>query len=322
MANKQLPLFPTSHSKSPSHDLERMPPTLETTFPLSPTSSLTSAITAYHEQMRRQGLSPYTIQAFGGDLRLFRRFVGSNIAIGDVSTDTIDRFLKWLKYERGIPCKPKSFQRRLTTLKVFFSWLTQSKVLVEDPAAPIAHQPVTSPLPEILYPEQVAKLVEAAIQVGKAKNDIRPYLLVSLLLSTGIKKSEAMAIRLADIDVSEARKPVLFIRYDDARKRHKERKLRVPPDFADSFRLFREQYGPRERLFECTARNLEYVLAELAHTAGLEDTVSFESLRWTCAVQDYERGMNEDHLRQKLGLSTITWEEASERLRRLAGKPL
>ncbi len=290
---------------------------------LTSRSSLTAGISAFHNHMLQQGLSRYTIQAFGGDLNIFRKHVGSNIALDDISTDLLNRFLQWLRYDRGVPCKPKSYQRRLTTLKVFFAWLRQSNVIAEDPAAPIAHQPVTTPLPEILYPDQVARLLNAAREMRVAdRRDTRPYLLVTLVLATGIKKSEAMAVRLADIDVSAPGAGILYIRYDDAKKRHKERKLKLPADFAESLAAYREQYHPRERLFECTARNLEYVLADLAKLTELGDTVSFESLRWTCAVQDFQNGMSEDHIRQKLGLSTITWEEAGDKLRRLAGKPL
>ena len=281
--------------------------------------------------MRRQGLSKHTIQAFGGDLNLFRKHVGSNVALNEITTEMLNHFLTWLRYERGVPCKPKSYQRRLTTLKVFFAWLKQIQVITDDPAAPIAHQPVTTALPEILYADQVTKLLDAtralrdpstSLRTGAGKSDVRPYLLVTLLLTTGIKKSEAMALRLSDIDISNPKQPVLFIRYDDAKKRFKERKLKLPADFAESLARYREQYAPKEHLFECTARNLEYVLADLAKATGLGDTVSFESLRWTCAVQDYQSGMSEDHIRQKLGLTTITWEEAGERLKRLAGKAL
>ncbi len=319
MRSQQLPLFPSSGAKP----AEREPEPIAELSPLSEGSSLASAIGAFSTHMKQQGMSPNTIQAFGGDLNILRKYLGSNLAIKEISTPQLDRFLNWLRYERGIPCKPKSFQRRLTTLKVFFAWLAQSNVIPQDPAAPIAHQPVTSPLPDILYPDQVTKLLEAARQLRNAeRSDARPYLLVTLLLATGVKKSEVMAIRLADIDVSSPHQSVLYIRYDDARKRHKERKIRLPDDFGESLAAYLAQYQPKERLFECTARNLEYVLADLAKATGLGDTVSFESLRWTCAVQDYKSGASEDHIRQKLGLSTITWEDAGERLRRLAGKPL
>ncbi len=319
MRNEQLPLFPSPGAKPEP----REPEPIATTAPLTPASSLAAAIGAFHDHMKTQAWSPHTMLAFGGDLNIFRKRVGSNLALNEISTETLNRYLNWLRYERGIPCKPKSFQRRLTTLKVFFAWLAQQQIIVDDPAAPIAHQPVVSPLPEILFPDQVSKLIDAARQLRDAdKPDVRPYLLVTLLLATGIKKSEAMAVRLADVDVSAPGRGILYIRYDDARKRHKERKLKLPADFADSLARYREQYAPKERLFECTARNLEYILADLAKITGLGDTVSFESLRWTCAVQDYQNGLAEDHIRQKLGLSTITWEEAGDRLRRLAGKPL
>ena len=319
MRSEQLPLFPSSGAKPEPR--ESTP--ITSNAPLTPFSSLAAAIGAYHDQMLRQGLSPYTVQAFGGDLNLFRKHVGSNLALNEITTEVLNQFLNWLRYERGVPCKPKSYQRRLTTLKVFFAWLKHIQVIADDPAAAIAHQPVTSPLPDVLYADQVAKLLQAARGMLDAeKTDARPYLLVTLLLATGIKKSETMALRMTDIDASNPTQGVLYIRYDDAKKRHKERKLKLSPEFCGVLPRYVEQYQPKSHLFECTARNLEYILADLAKLTGLGDTVSFESLRWTCAVQDFQNGIPDDHIRQKLGLSTITWEDAGERLKRLAGKAL
>src|SRR5512135_3661959 len=204
MRNEQLPLFPSPGAKKSQGSEWPTTTPLAITAQLTANSSLTSAIGAFHDHMLQQGLSRYTVQAFGGDLNIFRKHVGSNLAINEISGETLQRFLNWLRYERGVPCKPKSFQRRLTSLKVFFSWLYQQKVIAQDPAAPIAHQPVTSPLPQILYPDQVAKLLGAARGLRDAeKSDARPYLIVTLLIATGIKKSEAMALRLSDIDVSD-----------------------------------------------------------------------------------------------------------------------
>jgi site-specific recombinase XerD len=327
MPNEQLPLFPPAgakpkHLQEPRAETPHAPESSEAA-PLHARASLAAAITAYHDQMKHLNWSHHTIQAFGGDLRLFSQHVGANTPIRAITAVTIQTFLDWLRYERGVSCKPKSYQRRLTTLKVFFAWLKQIKVIEDDPAAPIAHIPVTSPLPEILYDDQIAKLIEHARALFRAdKSDARPLLIVTLLLSTGIKKSEAMAMRLSDLDTANPQNAALFVRYDDAKKRHKERKLKLSPEFATTLPHYLAQYQPREHLFECTARNLEYVLADLAQATGLGNTVSFESLRWTCAVQDYQNGMSEDHIRQKLGLSTITWEEDGERLKTLAGKPL
>lgn len=325
MPNEQLPLLPPAGArpKRLRDETPRAPEPLAAATRLSARSSLAAAITAYHDQMRRMNWSPHTLQAFGGDLRLFSQHVGANTPLNEITSETLQQFLDWLRYARGVPCKPKSYQRRLTTLKGFFAWLKHIHVITDDPAAPIAHIPVTTPLPEILYDDQIARLLNyARARLHAPKSDARPLLLVTLLLSTGIKKSEAMAIRLSDLDAAQPHNAALFIRYDDAKKRFKERKLKLSPEFATTLPHYLAQYQPREHLFECTARNLEYVLADLAQATGLGKTLSFESLRWTCAVQDYKNGMSEDHIRQKLGLTTIAWEEDGERLKRLAGKPL
>ena len=300
-----------------------LPHTLAPTDALDARSSLNVAIGAFHAHMLRQGFSENTIKAFGGDLNIFRKYIGSTRPVGELTSQDVGNFMNFLRFERGVPCNMKSYQRRLTSLKVFFGFLSQNRVIPRDPAATIPHQPVISPLPEILHDDQIERLLATTRRlVENPKPDARPLLLVSLLLTTGIKKSECMATRLNDVDLAHLDQPYVFVRYADPRRRHKERKLRLPPDFPTTFSLYRSQYRPQENLFECTSRNLEYVLTDLAHMAGLDGKVSFEVLRWTSAVRDFKNGMREETLRQKLGLSSITWQEAGDKIKRLAAKPL
>ena len=295
----------------------------ESTAFLSPESSLRTAIEAFQTYMRQRDFSPYTVQAFNSDLRMLEQFVGPGRAIGRISTHDLNAFLKWLTNDRGVPCSPKSLARRVTTLKVFFGWLADTEVLPEDPAAPIVHRPVLTRLPRVLSDDEVERVLEVtqAMRTGDPP-DARPHLLVTLLLHTGIKKGECMNIVLNHIDLSDPNQPVLWIRYANPRRRYKERKLRLPTWWPAVLAEYRAQYQPKERLFPCTARNLEYVLKEVAERAGIEDGLSFETLRWTCAVRDYRAGMPPDRLRQKLGLSKISWRETGPKIARLAGEPL
>lgn len=287
------------------------------------TSSLNAAITVFHEHMRRQGFTDNTIKAFGGDLNMFARYLGPNKPVGEVSTRELENFMNYLRYQRGAPCSAKSYQRRLTSLKVFFNFLFERNVTALDPAASIAHQPAITPLPEILNAAQTARLLETTRAMLRApRPDARPHLLISMLLCTGIKKSEAMSIKFNDLDLALPDQPFVYIRYDDPRRWHKERKLRLPADFKPTYEMYLAQYQPRERIFECTPRNLEYVLTDAAQLAELGGKVTFETLRWTSAVRDALAGVRDDFLRQKLGLSTITWQDASEKIRRLAARPM
>jgi len=281
------------------------------------------AMEGFHNHMVKRGLTENTIKAFLADLRLFGTYVGLDKPLSEIGTEDLSNFLIYLRYHRDAPCTPKSYARRLTTLKVFFGWLTEDGIILRNPAASIAHQKAKSPLPEILYDRQVEQLLAAttALMEDEKKADARPHLLVTLLLHTGLKKSACMGIRLSHIDSSNPAGPVLYVRYDDPNKRHKERKLALPREFVPTLQQYMAEYQPRAHLFECTPRNLEYVLTGAAELAGLED-ISFEGLRMTCAVRRYRAGMPSDKLRKKLGLSIITWRDKEKQIQTLASAPL
>ncbi|MBI3732155.1 MAG: site-specific integrase [Chloroflexi bacterium] len=287
-------------------------------------SSLAAAISAFYPEMLRRGLSPHTIKAFNLDLKLLSSYLDANRRIGAISSRDLSRFLHYLRHERGVPCSVKSLERRLTTLKVFFEWLAKTRAIDSDPAAPLIHEPSVDPLPRILYEEQITRLLNAARQMTQAeKPDTRPYLLASLVIHTGIKKSECAGILLEHIDLSDPAAPTLWVRYGNPRYTRKERRLTLPKDFAETLAAYQAQYHPKQKLFECSMRNLEYVLTNAGRAAGLSEGVSFEELRMTAAVRDYKAGMAPETMRKKYGLSTITWNaETLPRIKQLAEQPL
>jgi site-specific recombinase XerD len=286
-------------------------------------SSLRAATGAFDAYMQAQGFAENTAKAFLSDLNILAQFIGVGTAVGDISTHDLNHFANWLVNERGVPCNPKSLARRVTTLKVFFGWLAEAGVLPKDPAAAVIHKPVITPLPTILSDAEIERMLGVTQALRHAETpDTRPHLLVTLLLHTGIKKGECMNIVMNHFDFSDPTQPVLWIRYANPRRRHKERKLRLPVWWPAVLAEYRAQYEPQEALFPCTARNLEYVLKHVAEEAELPDGLSFSMLRWTCAVRDHRAGMGADRLRQKLGVSKITWREVGVKIAKLAGPAL
>ncbi len=290
---------------------------------LSAKSSLRAALGAFEVYMQGRDWSENTIAAFLSDLNILAQFVGAGTALGAISTRDLNRFTDWLVNERGIPCNEKSLARRVTALKVFFGWLAETEVLPHDPAAPVIHKPVMTPLPTILSETEVERVlnVTQALRHGE-KPDARPHLLVTLLLHTGIKKGECMNIVMNHLDFSDPGRPVLWIRYANPRRRHKERKLQLPVWWPAALAEYRAQYEIQEALFPCTARNLEYVLKRVAEQAELGHNLSFEMLRWTSAVRDRKAGIESGKLRHKLGISKITWREVEAKIAKLADPAL
>jgi integrase/recombinase XerD len=300
-------------------------PQAEKTTRLTPASALREAQAAFHAHMLAEEWSEHTVPAFDSDLNLLARFAGANTPLGTLHTRRLEEFLAYLRHGRGVPCKPKSLERRVTALKVFFAWLAQEGAVAGDPAAALIHHTAPTPLARILSDAEVASLLAVTDHWRRQRKDAdaRPHLLITLLLATGIKKGECMHIALSDLDTTLPAAATVFVRYASAKQRLKERRLRLPAAFPSALQQYLTQYQPRAMLFECTARNLEYVLDASAIRAGLpKRIVSFESLRWTCAVRDLRGGMAEDDLRRKLGLSHITWAETAEKLRRLTAPAL
>ena len=274
--------------------------------------------------MLRKGFSDNTIKAFRNDLKIFVGFMDGSTRLHQISTQHLEEFLEWLQHGRGKPCSAKTLTRRITTLKVFFGWLHGIGVLGTDPAEPIVQQTATTPLPTILRDDEVRRLLLSAQDylLDRGKSDARPYLLVSLLLQTGMKKAECANLLITDIDVANPQAPEVSIRYAEERHAHKNRRLSLHGSIVPALNQYLEQYRPETHLFECTPRNLEYVLEEVGERAGIKSVqVGFENLRWTAAVRDYRTGTPEDLLREKMGLSKISWHDTRENLQAVRPAP-
>jgi site-specific recombinase XerD len=284
-------------------------------------TSLSAAIQAWGQALEAQGRSPHTVKAFSSDLRLLARFVGAGQAIAGVGTHDLKHFLEWMQNRRGVPCSPKTYARRVTSIKAFFRWLCETGVVTADPADAVPQQSVLSPLPEVLTPAEVDRVLQTALAFRQAKDpDARPYTLLKLLLDTAMKKGECLAIHVNHIDVTAPGGPVLFIRYGDGRKRYKERKLPLSDEWLEAYRAYLAKYRPDERLFPWSARRLEYLLEDIGKDARLDKHLSFDMCRWTAALLDYRAGMDSDKLRLKMGISKIQWREVGNKLDRLAAQ--
>ncbi len=304
MPPKQLALFETPEKE----EGKLTPPPAPA---LSGRSSISTAIRAFANHMQERGFTENTQEAFGRDLQLLADYLGVGTPLRAISTAQLKAFLRWMKEERGVPCSDRTVARRTTTLKVFFGWLTESGVLPQDPAAPLIYRPVERPAPDVLTPAQIRAVlaVTQAMRSGSnRKADPRPHTLVTLLLHSGIKKSECVNIHINHLDLSDERHPQLWIRYTEPRYRYKERRIELPAWWTSVLRDYLRAYEIRQALFPWTPRNLEYVLRRVGKEAGLS-RLTFEMLRWTSALRDYLSGMDAEALRRKLGLSRIRWAE-------------
>jgi len=287
---------------------------------ISSKNLLSPTLIAWQYYLNDQGASPHTVKAFSADMHLLASYLPPDRTLGNISTSDLTNFLDWLQTGRGVPCSPKTLSRRVTSIKAFFRWLHQHGVLLIDPAEKVPQKSVISPLPIVLNEDEAQAVLDAAdlYRTGD-KPDARPYSLVALLLSTGIKKGECLNLGFNHVDLEAPTGATLFVRYASPKYRYKERKIPLPENWVSAFHEYTNQYEISDRLFPWSPRRLEYLLEDLSNETGLEKHLSFDMCRWTCALTDWKSGMEHNAIRQKLGISKIQWREVSMKLERLAG---
>lgn len=284
---------------------------------------LRDSISVYQDALLRDGKSIHTVKAFSSDLQLLGEHAGETTPLGDFTTTRLNEFLEWLELGRGVPCSRKTYARRVTTLKAFFKWLHANDVLGSDPARPVLQRSGAAPLSHVLSPAQVdACLAHTAALRSANKPDPRPDFLFRLLYETGIKKSETMKLVPGDFDRLNPKRPVLNIRHKGTKDPYRERRIPVSPELVDVLDAYLAQYTPKDTIFNCTARNLEYVLEDVGVDAKVPFKLSFEIMRWTSAVRDYRAAVEPTEIRDRLGLSPVSWTETFAKVKRLTERQL
>src|SRR5687768_11423952 len=139
---QQLPLF------SPEPEPENPAPPDENDGALDPTTPLEEALELYEGALHSNGASIYTVKAFKSDINVLGSWGGHHRAIGDVGTNDLNQLLHWMMHERGIPCIPKTYARRVTALKNFFGWLHSQGGIKHDPSNAVIQKTPSTPLPD------------------------------------------------------------------------------------------------------------------------------------------------------------------------------
>ncbi len=286
---------------------------------LTASMPISAALAVWMESRRRAGLSENTIKNYRIDIQLLADYAGAGASVGEFTKHTLNDYLEWMRHKRRVPCSSKTLDRRITALKSFFRWLTPAAALPVNPAEAVVNVSVRSPLPVVLTELEVSQAHHAARQMRqrKKKSDMRPHILLTLLLHTGLRKGETVRLVTNHLALDDPEQPHLYVRYVDKRHRHKERKVDLDPEWVQDYRKYAEHYQISERVFPWSVRLLEYRLEDVSTGARLKKHISFEMLRWTCALRDFRDGMEPEKLRRKLGLSKVQWGEMRRKIRRL-----
>lgn len=284
------------------------------TFSITPpTADMTVAqtIPAYHAYLSSGAYSQYTPDDFAADIKRLAQYTAAK-PLNELTTADLQQWISELK--QTMP--PKTLNRKVSAMGNYFRWLTNTEhVLAKNPAKPIRAQRVTAPLPDILFESETDKLLAAA------SSDPRTYLLILLLLETGMKKAELLELDTANFDFSDKYQPVVLMKHS-GKLVFKDRRLKLPVQIVPVYEGYVRQYSVTSTLFPYTARTIEQLLTEAKLQAGITKPVTASALRDLFVVRGVKRGEKLEALLEKLGLARTSFDDAKKKYGRLTKEAL
>jgi integrase/recombinase XerD len=177
-----------------------------------------------HGLKMNEDLSPKTLKQYAGDLRHFANWTETtwnryqeqelSFCPTQIATPTIGRYREFMQAVQSL--KPSTVNRRLNTVKRFFEWAVEKKVITMNVAKPIKLVPE-----EKTSPRQMTDQEEHTLITTVQNRSLRDYTLILLMLHTGLRSMEVCLLQRRDIVIGK-RSGRLIVR---SGKRNKQREI-------------------------------------------------------------------------------------------------
>jgi len=167
-------------------------------------------------------------------------------------------------------------------LRFFYTHTLHRKVAIERIPFPRRERK----LPLILSREEIKALLEAS-------SDLRDRAMLAILYGSGLRVSEVIRIRVADIDSA---RNVLWVRFGKGRK---DRQALLPPKLRELLRCYWRTRKPKDWLFPGTrpgqpiaVKTVYTACRQAARSAGIAKSFIAHLLRHAFATHLLEAGVN------------------------------
>ena len=143
--------------------------------------------------------SPNTLKAYEKDLKLFSNYLINEFEIDNPEKANQEMIRSWVVYMIDEGLSGKSVNRKISTLSSYYNYLIKVSMLDENPASHIVSVKTPQRLPVYFDEEQLNKLLDdpdKKLDFAKSRN----LLIVDLLYSTGMRRSELISLTVKSID--------------------------------------------------------------------------------------------------------------------------
>ncbi|MBU2521577.1 MAG: site-specific tyrosine recombinase XerD [Proteobacteria bacterium] len=145
-----------------------------------------------------KGLSKKTIESYSSDLTRYLKFL-KTIKIRTISNADTTAILKHLISLRNAGLGSRSRARHLVTLRGFYRFLVEEKVIENNPTRIVDLPKSGLRLPDVLSFEEVKRLIDTP-DINKPTG-ARDAAMIELLYAAGLRVSELVDLRIQDVNL-------------------------------------------------------------------------------------------------------------------------
>ena len=189
--------------------------------------NLRSRVRHYLRERRRLG---FELRTMGHALLSFARYIDQCQHTGSL---TIELMADWARHDLAGSNDPRTWARRLKILRPFMRWLRQFEPCTEIPDDAIFGQIGERSTPHIYHEQEIIDLLAAARHLSPAVRGAAYETWFGLIASTGLRVSEAVGLRRADVDLKTGMLTIQRTKFA------KSRQVPMHPSTVDALKQYR-----------------------------------------------------------------------------------
>jgi integrase/recombinase XerD len=273
----------------------------------SPRATPSAALGAYLISLRfERGLSDHTVEGYRGDLMQLQEYlVESGLGLAEATVADLEDYFARQTW------RPATRARKMAAVRSFYRYLVLSGDLQTDPSRRLAVARQRVSLPKALTVSQVERMLT---RPPASPSGLRDRALLEVLYGAGLRVSEAVGLRLQDVDLE-----VGFVRA--VGKGDKERVVPLGRKAVEAVLAYLQRGRPllgspgglksAQLLLNSRGRRLSrqgvhLIVKKYAKEAGLQDDVSAHTLRHSFATHLLEGGADLRAVQEMLGHADVS----------------
>lgn len=175
--------------------------------------------------------SIHTVSAYKADVYSFLEFLRKNTGKTCLEAGSPD-VRSWIIELAGYKISPRSYRRKLSSLKAFYKFLVREGMVMNNPAEGVIVPKFQNPLPEFFNVKETQNLFDFVVFEDNFQGT-RDKLILFIFYYTGIRLSELVNLKIKDIDFNMQQISVTG-------KRNKQRNIPINKFLQDEIKHYLE----------------------------------------------------------------------------------